>query len=290
MASTEQLSLIRRDIKEWNSWRKKNSLTRVELNNSDLSKLDLARAALWDANLEGANLVGANLIKSDLRGANCKGANFSEANLSGADLRNGNFTQANLSRTILTQANLIGATLMQANLFDANLMEASLTAACIHNWLINQKTVLQQIDCNYVYFAANKLNRYPEKGDFKLGEFEQLVGKDSISETQINQEYTSVSLDVFDQLEMLNSQKIDQSNDIEATALIITYLIDEALTNIPESPTRHIKIAARVLNLLQNNAEFLEHFQKIKRDNQLDELEALIPNPAAKLIIIALKK
>mgnify|MGYP005836155549 CR=1 FL=1 len=291
MASTEQLSLVRQGVKQWNDWRKNNSLIPVDLSNADLTQLDLAKVALWDANLQGANLAQANLTKSDLRGANLTKANLLGADLTRADLRNANFTQANFGKAILTGANLSGALLIQANLEDSNFNEAILTASCLYNCSINPNISLNNLTCNYIYFAPNKLNRFPETGNLEPGELVNILQKDFISVTTEPILVESESFNVIDQLSELNHQEAKQDNTIlEKTAIIIAELIEKVSVDLPESPTRHVKVATKVISLLQDNQEFLSQFDQLKAENKLDELEVLIPNSAVKFIIIGLKK
>jgi len=290
MASSIQLDLIKQGVKQWNDWRKNNSLIPVDLSNADLKQLDLAKITLWDANLQGANLTEANLNKCDLRGGNLQNANLHGANLSQSDLRNANFTQANLSKTLLNEANLSGALLIQATLHDTNLTEAMLTAACFHNCLLNQNIIFNNLICNYIYFSPNKLNRYPETGNLKSGEFANIIQKKIILVTPESTVLDSEIATIFDQLPGLNNPPKKDDNVFEKTAVTLAALIEQASVNLPESSTRHVKIATKVISSLQNNLEFLTQFQQLKADDRLDELEVLIPNPALKLIIIGLKK
>jgi uncharacterized protein YjbI with pentapeptide repeats len=288
MALSEQLDLIKQGVKQWNDWRKNNSLIPVNLSNADLKQLNLNKVALWDANLQGVDFSQANLTKCDLRGANLQGANLQSADLSQSDLRNANFTQANLNKTLLNQANLSGALLIQTELHDANFKQANLTAACFHNCLINQNIVLNDIICNYIYFAPSKMNRYPENGNLESGEFANIIQKDFIL---VSPEAIILDSDigaVFDQLPKINNQSKDDI--LGKTALVIANLIEQASVNLPDSPTLHVKVATKVISSLQNNSEFLNQFQQLKADNRLEELEVLIPNPALKFIIIGLKK
>ena len=289
MALSEQLDLIKQGVKQWNDWRKNNSLIPVDLSDADLKQLDLTKIALWDANLQGANLTKANLNKCDLRGANLQNANLQDANLSQSDLRNANFTQANLSKTLLNEANLSGALLIQTTFHDTNLQQAILTAACFHKCLLNQNNVLNNIICNYIYLASSKMNRYPEKGNLTPGEFANIIQKDFILLPPEPIILDSEVAAVFDQLPKINNQLKD-NNILPKTALIIANLIEKVTINLPESPTLHVKVATKVIQLLQKNPEFLTQFQQLKADDRLDELEVLIPNPALKLIIIGLKK
>ena len=76
MADSEHLSKLRRDLNEWNKWRKDNPQI----------KPDLTSAPLQGADLINADLSGANLLGADLIGADLHSVNFYEANLALADL------------------------------------------------------------------------------------------------------------------------------------------------------------------------------------------------------------
>ncbi|EEC2543031.1 pentapeptide repeat-containing protein [Salmonella enterica] len=131
--NSADLSKILEEHKVWiTSIRESGS--RADLCDANLSGADLRDANLFGANLRGANLFGANLRGADLRDANLcdanlSGANLRGANLFGADLRDANLCDANLSGADLRDANLFGANLRGANLFGANLRGANLFGA-----------------------------------------------------------------------------------------------------------------------------------------------------------------
>ena len=107
----EQLTKLRRDIREWNEWRRKNRDVEIYLSGADLRNVDLSNADLYKANLFNADLSRANLSRANLRNANLGEVSFREADLYRANLYKANLTNANLFRTNLRYANLEGANL-----------------------------------------------------------------------------------------------------------------------------------------------------------------------------------
>lgn len=107
----KQLKTLSQGVDIWNEWRK---------NNPDVEVI-LTQVKLYNRNLSGANLSGANL----------SGANLNRANLNGA--------------------NLNGANLSAIQALETNFAGAVLTAACIQDWNINSKTMLNDVICEYIY-------------------------------------------------------------------------------------------------------------------------------------------
>ncbi|MGF1492193.1 MAG: pentapeptide repeat-containing protein [Microcoleaceae cyanobacterium] len=162
-----------------------------EIMNSKVTNLNLGEANLREAFLWRANLSDASLVSTDLSGADLREANLQGADLWGAQLQQTDLTKANLSRADLWQANLAEADLTQANFSHANLQDAHLfnvqglgtnftavtmTGACIEAWQINQNTILEAIDCEYIYLRENQQERCPKHQDkvFDPGEFAKL--------------------------------------------------------------------------------------------------------------------
>lgn len=126
MVSDKHLSMLRDGVPAWNAWRRREPLTRPQLEGLALTlaqkqwgetsggPIDLSQAVLRDADLRHATLIGA-----DLNGASLCGANLSGARMQGADLRN-----ADLSRTCFDETDLAGAVLDGANLQGADLTRA----------------------------------------------------------------------------------------------------------------------------------------------------------------------
>ena len=69
--SLEHVVLLKKSVKEWNSWRGKNFKVIPDLQGAELQRTNLQ----W-ANLEGIDLREANLRGANLRGANLRGANL----------------------------------------------------------------------------------------------------------------------------------------------------------------------------------------------------------------------
>ena len=108
----------------------------------------------------GANLRGANLIDADLKEANFKNADIIEATFQGANLEWANLT--------LTQA--VGT----------NFTKAHITGACVEAWNIESTTILDNVDCRFVYLLedpkprTDDRERRPSSGEFQPGEFTKL--------------------------------------------------------------------------------------------------------------------
>jgi uncharacterized protein YjbI with pentapeptide repeats len=125
MANDEHVAMLRKGVKVWNEWRRKNEPTIL----SGAIKVNLIGALLNVADLSGANLSWANLSGATLIGAFLKGANLSWANLSGARLSGADLTGAYLRGARLTEADLSGARLTEADLPEVNLTGANLSGA-----------------------------------------------------------------------------------------------------------------------------------------------------------------
>lgn len=131
MANIEQLNILKMGVAAWNEWRRKNSLTRPELIEANLSDAPLAGALLSGADLSGADLSGASLMNANLIDANLSEADLRttvllDADLCGADLNGAKLMAANLASADLRGANLTGANLSGANLSEAVLAGANL--------------------------------------------------------------------------------------------------------------------------------------------------------------------
>lgn len=150
-------------------------LSNANLESADLSYANLSNADLINVNLRAAYLIGANLRFANLRFANLEFANLRSANLSRADLSN-----AHLSSAYLIEVNFIDANLDGSQVLRANFSQAILTGACIADWQIGSSTILEEVECDYifrtfddgVYKFSSRLPVDPES-KFAPGEFTQ---------------------------------------------------------------------------------------------------------------------
>jgi uncharacterized protein YjbI with pentapeptide repeats len=120
-------------------------------------EIPIVRDLLVSGNGQNQSFVGLNLTGAYLKDANLENADFTDADLTNADLRN---------------ANLCGAKLIRANLLKADLSGANLTGTYLENWNIDDKTILENIEADYVYLYDKQ--RQPPTGIFKKGEFSKL--------------------------------------------------------------------------------------------------------------------
>lgn len=137
-------------------------------------KLDLARPG----NTLLADPTIRDLIINPSSG---EGKDFTKANLRGAYLNNANLKRANLKQADISQASFQYANLADANLTEFNAVKtdfsnACFTGTCIEKWNIDEYTKLDNIDCKYVFLLEklnehDRLERRPNSGDFKPGEF-----------------------------------------------------------------------------------------------------------------------
>jgi len=111
----------KKDVSEWNEWRKTNPDVEILLERADLSNAHLEHADLRFAHLEGADLSNAHLERANLWGANLERADLSNAHLERAVLG-----FANLERADLIGANFEGADLRGADFSNANVTGARL--------------------------------------------------------------------------------------------------------------------------------------------------------------------
>jgi uncharacterized protein YjbI with pentapeptide repeats len=141
----------------------------------------LSEAYLIIANLTKVNLTKAKLTKANLFGANLSGADLSEAYLIGADLSEADLSGARLIEADLSGANLIGANLMNCTALATNFTHANLTGACIQDWNINQKTIFEEVICDYIYYELSERETYQERRPhdpnkiFNPGDFQRLI-------------------------------------------------------------------------------------------------------------------
>jgi uncharacterized protein YjbI with pentapeptide repeats len=172
---------------------------------ADLSEAEFSFAFLGDVSFNQANLFQARfhgakgLVYAQLENTNLfdsrvlnlittlngidqdlSNADLGGANLAGAELHRANLTGANLNGAMLYHAELQGAILTEANCVGTDFTAAQLTGACLEAWNYDDTTILQDIDCQYVFLKAqpNALGwreRLPHNPDkcFVPGDFEK---------------------------------------------------------------------------------------------------------------------
>jgi hypothetical protein len=133
LSKEEQLSLLRRNIGDWNQWRRQNPHIVPDLIRASLKGVNLSRANLREADLSRANLKEADLRRASLRGADLTSADLERANLYSADLREAGLSGASLWRADLREASFRGVDLSRASLEGADLSSASLWRADLSN-------------------------------------------------------------------------------------------------------------------------------------------------------------
>jgi hypothetical protein len=149
MASEQQLTLLRRGVKAWNTWRNAGGRGAIDLSAADLTGVDLSKADLRGACLARAVLYRANLTRANLREADLSRADLVQADLLRTDLFRAKLTEADLSRTNiygsnLKAASLVGATLLAAVINSSRLAYADLTGAVLG------RTVFADLDMSAV--------------------------------------------------------------------------------------------------------------------------------------------
>ncbi|ACB51329.1 rfrA family pentapeptide repeat [Crocosphaera subtropica ATCC 51142] len=154
-------------------------LTRTCFKNAQ--KLDRIRpenTLLSQTNVKDLLMTGYGYKKSyvnaNLQGANLDGANLNEANLKQCNLNDASLRGTNLEWTNLTQVSAI----------NTNFTHCNLTGACIEAWNIDQTTILDNVDCQYLFLLEKPGNngtreRRPHDPNkmFQPGDFEKLYQK-----------------------------------------------------------------------------------------------------------------
>ena len=126
MVDTDQVDLLRRGAKAWNSWRQENPAAIPDISGLALplgerqfgpvhgGPIDFRSVKLRDASLRFATLSDANLECADLSNADLTHAKLENANLHRTDLSNAVLDHADFAGAIFAKANLSGASLKNA--------------------------------------------------------------------------------------------------------------------------------------------------------------------------------
>ena len=110
----------KKDISEWNAWRKANPDVEIWLEGAKFTEAHLAKADLIKAHLAGAEFLGTHLEEAVLSGA-C---------LEGAELQSAHLEKAQLPLTQLEGANMLGAYIEKAVFIGAMVDAKTLILKC----------------------------------------------------------------------------------------------------------------------------------------------------------------
>lgn len=181
MTNRRHLTLLKQDVKVWNSWRQENNDIELDFSDADLSNLNLSGVNLSEINLSGVNFQGANLRCAYLKGANLDRASLANANLNGSDLSEAELKEADLTNADASYANLTDANLTNTTALSANFKNSIFTGVCLENWQIDSSTNLEKIACDYFYGKSKKQQRYPqdETQNFAPGEYYRYITEGS---------------------------------------------------------------------------------------------------------------
>lgn len=160
------------------------------LKNTDFRAANLTRTRFYEAKKLDFARPGKTILSNPavlnllvtLNGRNKSyfGANLRGANLIGGDLKEANFKNANISEATFQEANLEWANLTLTQALGTNFTKAQMTGACVEAWNIESTTILDHVDCRFVYLleypkpGTDDRERRPSSGEFQPGEFTKL--------------------------------------------------------------------------------------------------------------------
>jgi len=204
----------KKDMTEWNEWRKENPDKDVFLEGADLQGAHLEGANLERAHLESgdlfyarlkggylsyAHLEGANLWSTHLEGTNFWGAHLQHANLRDAYLESSLLEEANLEGACLECAHLQGANLTNAHLEDTELWAAHFEKAeLLYTHLEDAKLGMAHLEGARLY-GAHMQSAYLYSAHLEDAVLERAIvdGSTSLWECKVNRrtDFRSVGLD-----------------------------------------------------------------------------------------------
>lgn len=164
--------------------------TGATLKNTDFRTANLTRTRFYEAKkldfARPGNTILSNpavlnlLVTLNGRNKSYFGANLRGANLIGADLKQANFKNADIIEATFQGANLEWANLTLTQAIGTNFTKAQMTGACVEAWNIESTTILDNVDCRFVYLLeypkprTDDRERRPSSGEFQPGEFTKL--------------------------------------------------------------------------------------------------------------------
>jgi len=175
----------KRDITEWNKWRKEHRYEEIRLQgaflegahleNADLVDAHLENATLSFAHLENANFYSAHLENDILIGAHLEKANLRDAHLENADLKHAHLENALLGSAHLENADLAVAHLENAELDLAYLENANLSGAHLENAKLVEAHLENAILYNAHLENAKLGGAHLENADFSSAYLENAI-------------------------------------------------------------------------------------------------------------------
>jgi uncharacterized protein YjbI with pentapeptide repeats len=166
------------------------NFTGATLKNTDFRKANLTRTRFYEVKkldfAKPGNTILSNpavlnlLVTLNGRDKSYFGANLRGANLIGADLKQANFKNADIIEATFQGANLELANLTLTQAIGTNFTKAQMTGACVEAWNIESTTILDDVDCRFVYLLeypkarTDDRERRPSSGEFQPREFTKL--------------------------------------------------------------------------------------------------------------------
>jgi hypothetical protein len=144
----------KRDVTEWNNWRKENPTEEIELCGAELQGMTLDKALLWTGERNGKEYGSLRFKGKISKSRSFKGkgkpTKYRSVHLEGANLQGASLQRAHLENAHLSGANLESARLQRARLEGAQLCGAKLQNACLEHARLQNvnmpKTLLQGTD------------------------------------------------------------------------------------------------------------------------------------------------
>jgi uncharacterized protein YjbI with pentapeptide repeats len=177
------------------------NLTGANFDGSTLKSTNLRQAILTQVSWKdaispdfarwGTSILANNKIRRLLVSHNGAGEDYQDLNLSGVDLAaanlsGANFKRANLNGSILRHANLQNANLRETLCIGTDFTKVDLTGVCLQGWNIDRSTILDKVECQFVYLLEKEKEndkehreRRPQDPDkqFESGDIEKLYGQ-----------------------------------------------------------------------------------------------------------------
>lgn len=165
------MTILKRGVAVWNSWREENPYTVIALGgavlqNANLDGINLSNALCVAADFAGStfrhaslsriNLTSCHLFRADFTNANmdqatCMRTNFAEVKMANVSLKNARLSHAYFRQTDLSHADLTGANLSGAKLETTDLSDAILTDSDL------QQTTFVETNCDRADLSRAKV-------------------------------------------------------------------------------------------------------------------------------------